>query len=291
MHNAFLVKLSCSVWTARKMDKDATKQARANANATEKAAVRVYKSVLATEALDKIIWIVTRARDEHEKRTVPWTYKGPGAITAEGYPAYKAAMAEYEKEFSVAVRYFHSVYAAERENARGYLGNMFNEADYPASDSLTSKFAFRVTVEPMPNADDFRVQGLAPQLVAEIKKDIVANNREAFEKANNSAWARVIEVVEKLKLRMEAFKPAHAGNKVEGKFHDTIISNIVELAELIPSINIVNDPDLTRMQRRLMALTAYTPKDLRDSDALRADVAKQASAVLAEIGVAHRKAA
>src|SRR5215831_2966775 len=170
MNNAFLVRYSCSTWTARKMDKTATKEAKARAGAGDKAGVRVYKSVIAADALDKVISIAGAARNEHRKRTVPWAYDGPGAITAEGYPAYKAAMAGYEREFNVAVAHFYSVYATERENARQFLGALFNEQDYPTTAALHEKFSFAVTCEPMPDAENFRVQGLEPHVVEEIKK-------------------------------------------------------------------------------------------------------------------------
>src|SRR5215467_6625363 len=117
MNNAFLVGYSASVWTAHKMDKAATKEANARAGAVDKSGVKVYKSVIAADALDKVISIAGAARNEHRKRTVPWSYDGPGAITAEGYAPYKAAMAAYEKEFHTAVAYFYSVYEQERENA------------------------------------------------------------------------------------------------------------------------------------------------------------------------------
>jgi hypothetical protein len=291
MNNAFLVRLSVSVWTARKMDKNATKEAKASAGAGDKAGVKVYKSVIAADALDKVTQIANAARIEHRKRTVPWAYDGPGAITAEGYPAYKTAMAALEREFNRAVAHFYTVYAQERENARGYLGAMFNPHDYPSTDSMKEKFAFRVTAEPMPQAGDFRVQGLAPELAEEIKRDIVENNVAALVHANDTAWSRVIETVEKLKVRLEGYKPAVNGKPVEGKYHDSLVNNVKELADLLPSINVANDPDLTRMGQKLLALTCYSAQDLRDSDALRIEIAKQAGLVLDGISIAYRKAA
>jgi hypothetical protein len=292
MENAFLVRLSVSVWTARKMDKNATREAKARAGAQDRAGVKVYKSVIAAEALDKVASIANAARIEHRKRTVPWQYDGPGAITAEGYPAYKTAMAGYEREFHLATAHFYSVYAQERENAIGYLGNMFDPHDYPTTDSLREKFAFHVSAEPMPVAENFRVQGLAPQVVEEIKKDIVDNNAKALDNANVTAWTRVIERVEKLKVGLESYKPALSkGDKVEGIFKDSLIGNIKELADMIPSINVTNDVELKRMQQKLISLTAYTADDLRESDALRAEVVKQAGIVLSGISDAYRRAA
>jgi hypothetical protein len=60
---------------------------------------------------------------------------------------------------------------------------------------------------------------------------------------------------------------------------------------LLPSINVANDPDLTRMGQKLISLTAYTAQDLRESDALRAEIIKQAGLVLAQISDAYKHAA
>ena len=188
MQNAFLVRLSISQWNARKLDKTATQQAKERSGASDKAGVKVYKSLVAAEALDKIESIASAARVEHRKRTVPWQYDGPGAITADGYPVYKATMAKLEKEFQHAVNAFYGCYDQEREAAREFLGAMFNVSDYPASATLQDRFAFSVSCEPMPQADDFRVNGLAPELVDEIKKDIKDNNDKAMNNANDAAW-------------------------------------------------------------------------------------------------------
>ncbi len=291
METAFLVRLSISVWTARKLDKAATKEAKDRSHADARAGVKVYKSVIAAEALDAIATIANAARIEHRKRTVPWAYDGPGAITAAGYPEYKARMATMEKEFHAAVNRFWGCYESERESARTYLGDLFNSADYPSTSELLGKFAFSVHAEPMPQAADFRIVGLPADDIADIKKDIEANNIVALDNANATAWERVIEHVERLKTRLAAYKPAANGEKVEGKFHDSLIENVSELAMLLPSINITNDPDLNRIGQKLTALTAYTAQDLRESDALRADIVKQAGAILASINDAYKRAA
>jgi hypothetical protein len=290
MNNAFLVRLSMSVWNARKMDKGATRAAQARAHAGDKAGVKVYKSVIAADALDAIQRIANAARAEHRQRTVPWSYEGPGAITAEGYPAYKAVMATFEREFNKAVAKFFSVYAEERDNARKYLGDLFDANDYPDSANLGEKFAFTIACEPMPQAHDFRVQGLPKEVVDDIKLEIAERNADAIDNANVTAWQRIIEKVEKLKMALQNYKPAKDGKPAEGKFHDTLVDNIKELAGLIPSINIANDPDLTRMQQKLNSLTAYTAQDLRDDEKLRADISKQANLILSQIDAMARAA-
>lgn len=298
MENGFLVRVSIGLWTARKLDKNATREAKERAGASSRAGVKLYKTVLAADALDNIESIANAARAEHRKRTVPWSYDGPGAITVAGYPAYKAAMIGYEKQFNHAVEKFVAEYERDRHDLltnvsnsmRVGLGKLFNPNDYPAVPELARKFSFTLSVEPIAEANHFHAP-LPVEEVEEIRQGIIENKAQALDNANNTAWGRVIEHVEKLKLRLEGYKPANNGQPVEGKFHDSLIANITELAGLIPSINIANDPDLARMGQRLIALTAYTAQDLRESSSLRAEIARDAGAVLTQIGVAYKRAA
>ena len=290
MDNRFLVRPFISVWTARKMDKQATREAKERANATAKAGVKVYKTVLAAKELDKVHTIANAARMEHRKRTVPWTYEGVGAITSEGYPAYKDAMTRCQTEFRLAVDRFMRVYDKERVEAQEYLGTMFNPMDYPTTSALRLKFAFALHAEPIAQAQHFQPTELPAEVVSEIRREIVASTSTALQNANASAWSRVIDRVQKLRDGLQAYKPGNGnGEKTTGKFHDTLVGNIKELADLLPSINVANDPDLKRMGQKLKMLAVYAPQDLRDSDALRRQVTQEAEAVLASIDAAYKK--
>jgi hypothetical protein len=217
MQNAFIVRVSAGVWTARKMDKAATREAREAAGATVKAGVKVYKSVIAADALDKVASIANAARIDHRKRTVPWTYEGVGAITAEGYAPYKAAMAKYQNEFNLAVAAFLAVYESERSKAQEYLGSMFNTTDYPTVGALRDKFYFTTHAEPLPQAEHFAPVGLPPETVTEIRQDIVRTNTTALQNANATAWERVVERVETLKTRLEEYTAGKAVFRLVGR--------------------------------------------------------------------------
>lgn len=284
--DSFLVRFSCGVWTARKLDKPATRQAKDHAGAKDKAGVKVYKTVLAAEALEKIQKIANAARLEHQRRTVPWAYNGPGAITAEGYPAYKTAMLGYEQQFNTAVNAFYNIYEKARQEAPQYLGAMYDPADYPTIDMLRSKFHFGFHAEPMPQAQDFRVTGLPQDIVEEIQMDIANNHAAAVDNANVTAWQRVIEKVEMLKQRLTEY---NSGDVT--KFYDSWTDNVKELADMIPSINIANDPELKRMGQKLRMLTVYSNEKLKNSAGLRSEIVQQATNILAGIDAAYRQAA
>jgi hypothetical protein len=284
--NSFLISLRVSQWTARKMDRAATKDAKERAGAGAKAGVKVYKSIIAAQELEAIDKIVSAARSEHEKRTTPWAYRGPGAITSAGYAGYKDAMAALEKDFDKAVVRFLDVYDSERVKAQSYLGAMFNPQDYPTAGELRGKFAFAVHVEPFPNAQAFQPQGLPPAQVEEIRRDIIEANRVAINNANATAWGRVVEAVNMMETRLREYS-----NGEVTKFYDSWVGNVKELADLIPSINIANDPALKAVGMKLRMLGAYRPDSLKNDPALRNQVVSEAKALLAQISASAQAAA
>lgn len=289
---AFLVRVSITQWSPRKLDRKATRQTKETAGATEKGGVKVYKTLMAADALEAINSITTAARAEHRARTVPWQYDGPGCITAEGYSAYVEAMAKHKAEFDVAVKTFLACYDSERAAAPANLGALYNEADYPSLADVAAKFSFETNADPLPRSEDFRVAGLEASHAASIKARIDANRIATLESARQEAWDRIVDRVEKMQKKLREYKPAQSkGDKAEGVFRDSLVTNVQELINVLPSLNVTNDEELTAIATRLQTeLCAVTAADLRESDALREDVANKAEAVLKDVWAKRRAA-
>lgn len=288
---AFLVRPSVGMWSARKLDKEAAEGTTERAHANEKANVKVYKSLVNSSALEAVQEVYSRIRSMHEKRTVPWHYKGPGAITAAGFAPYMEEFNKLVAEFNEKADAFCAVYAPAREEARGNLAGLFKEDDYPTVDVIRAKFSATLSCEPMPESSDFRVQGLSDKHVNAIKADMQARFDAALKSAQTETWDRVVEHVQKLMEKLRAFKPADesASGKAEGVFRDTLVSNIQELVNMLPSLNITNDPALTDIATRLQRdLCSYGPKQLREEGDKRETVADAAQAILTEIWAKRR---
>jgi hypothetical protein len=290
---AFLVRPSVSVWTARKLDKDAGESTARTAGADEKAAVKVYKSLVACDELEAVKQLDTKIRSMHERRTVPWHYKGPGAITAAGFPAYLEEFETLQAEFNRAAEAFCVRYGGAREAASSHLGGLFNESDYPTVDVIRAKFSATLSCEPMPDSNDFRVVGLSDKHLNAIKADMQSRFDGALKSAQSEMWDRIVERVEKLMTKLRGYQSSDesATGKTEGTFRDTLVANVQELVNLLPSLNVTNDPALTDIATKMQRdLCQYSPKVLREDGGKREDVATAAQAILAEIWAKRRAA-
>ena len=56
---------------------------------------------------------------------------------------------------------------------------------------------------------------------------------------------RLYEAVQHLADRLTAYKVT--GEGVEHPFRDTVVTNLVKLVDVLPKLNITNDPELERL--------------------------------------------
>lgn len=67
-------------------------------------------------------------------------------------------------------------------------------------------------------------------------------------------------------------------------FRDTLVSNIVDLVNLLPALNVAEDPDLESMRSRVESILAgLKAEDLREDKALRQETAKDAESILRDM--------
>ena len=165
---AMLVGLNIRQWSAVKHDKKVSSEV-ATAHGSDSKMGRYNKNLVSAEALAELKRIAGAARAEHYHRTLPWGDDGFRILTSAGYFDYNAKMSEFRQQFETALSTFTAGYSQYVEDARTRLNGLFNPADYPRS--IERKFGFEVSVRPVPDADDFRVD-IGTAETARIKRDI-----------------------------------------------------------------------------------------------------------------------
>jgi hypothetical protein len=127
-------------------------------------------------------------------------------------------------------------------------------------------------IDPLPMAADFRVDLNSAEVDA-IRKQIEARTDQATKAATLDLWKRLNTAVESMSERL---------NDPKAIFHDTLVTNIEEVTEIIPRLNLADDAALDRMAKDAKAkLTAKTPKQLRENINDRKETAKAADDLLA----------
>ena len=275
---AMLVSLATKHWSARRHDKkisdEVAEQHRADADVG-----RYNKLLLARGRLSGVTSVISNARAHHYKNTLPWSDEGARILPAAHYFDYTQAQQSFAEQFRIAVADFVDNYPTYVAEARQRLNGMFSEADYPHPSRIARRFQLRHQVMPLPSAADFRV-GLDKGEVDRIRADIEQRMGETFREATRDLWVRVHECVQHMHERLSGYGQDKAG-KVVGPFRDTLVTNLRDLVELLPKLNVTGDPQLEQMRDRLAKkLCQHEPQELRDDARLRKAAVKEAADVL-----------
>lgn len=271
--NVMLVDLRVSQWTGRKMDKRVSK-AVADANSVAEGAGRYYKTLLDPAVMKDIQQLVTSARNRHYAMTLPWSDEGPRVLSSKLYFTYMQEMREYKDKFLSKVNGLLSEYPYHREEAKRLLGNLFSETDYPTPEELSGKYGFHVRVLPLPKGSDFRCN-IPDEELAEVRQQMNSENDALLKRATDEAYARVHKVASAYVDRLA---------ETDTVFRDSLVWNARELVDLLPALNITNDPRLDELTDKLAThLGRHDPKTLRTSMGARKETYEAAKEVVSDI--------
>ncbi|MCK5050817.1 MAG: hypothetical protein KAS53_03685 [Candidatus Cloacimonetes bacterium] len=266
---AMLVYLNISFWTARKYDKKISQEVEDKYGADE--AGRYNKILIAKEHLSNIQKIISSARTFHYDNSLPWSDNGGRLLPSANYFNYVKSIQCFKDDFEVEVANFLKVYPNLKDDAKQRLNGMFEEEDYPDVFTLEKKFNIKSMILPVPEADDFRVS-LTEEEVDSIKESLEQQINESTQAAMNDLWGRLFKVVSHMAERLSDH---------DNKFKNSLVNNITELCELLPKLNITDDPELDKVVNDIRSkLTMNDSQTLRDNNNIRNKTAIEAQKIL-----------
>lgn len=269
---AMIANLNIRQWTARKFDKSVSAEVDATHGAQEGG--RYNKLLIDKTALDPLTKHAGRIRDYHYMMTLPWGDNGDRLLPAKVYMDYTAAMRQFKGDNEALARVFVSDYPQLISAARQRLGTMYDAHDYPPTDDISDRFGVSISFLPVPDSEDFRVD-VGNEAMEEIKASINATVAERQAGAIKECWLRLQIVVEKLHLMMLKDRPI---------FRDSIVTNVTDLALMLPKLNISGSKALNDICTHVMCDLHESPGRLRKSHQARERVAEEAAYVLGVIG-------
>jgi hypothetical protein len=271
---AMLAAVHISIWTAVKHDRRVSRDV-ADQHGAHHGAGRYNKQLLrGADKLDELRTLAGQIRQYFYKITLPWSDEGFRLLPSNFYFELMARMREFEAGFEQAVGSFLSFYPQYIEQVRPELNGLFREEDYPSVEKLRSKFGVKLEVLPIPSGADFRVQ-LSAEEQARVSREIDENVRESLTRGTEDLWRRLREVVSHMVERL---------NEPESRFHGSLVTNIADLVEILPKLNVSGDADLNRFTEQIkQRLCNYSAQELKKNELLRVVTATDASKIVAEM--------
>lgn len=257
--NAAIVELNVSTWTARKLDKTASKEVKVNKGAYSDDAARVNKNLLAgMNNLKRVTDFVALTRNDFYRLTLPWSDSGQRLVPMMQFFELKQWINDQEATFNQLVAEFLRDYPTLISAQAFQLGALFDRNEFPDVEEIATKFRFKVGFLPLPSTGDFRID--APnEVVADMQKEYEAMYNERIAQVNQDLWVRLHDTLRHMSDRL--------GYDSTGKakiFRDSMVENAVELCDMLKRLNVTNDPNLEKARSSLeSALLGVDASEIR----------------------------
>jgi hypothetical protein len=270
--SAVLIDLNISVWTARKLDKNVSKEIDINKNTTIKAG-NYNKHILAgSDQLEKITKLAGEIREWHGRQTLPWSDTGTRLLPMSNFFDYKQQLGVYEAEFQSRINTFIYEYPNIILGMAFKLDKLFDRSEYPETDKIAHKFNLKYTIMPVPETKDFRVD-IADDIRNEMQQEYQKAYEGRVEAAMSDAWSRLHTTLEHMVDRLSG-----DDKKI---FRNSLVDNALELTNLLTKLNVTKDPKLEQARQALeKSLVGVSADDLRDSQGARSVVLSKVNAIM-----------
>jgi hypothetical protein len=244
--SAVLVELNISVWPASKIDREITDKVNSDAGAV-RGASQTKKNLFAGTSLRKDIEkFAAKVRLYHNQHTLPWADKGERMLPTSLFMDYKTTMSNYENTFNMMCDNFFIEYPHLVADAPTALQGLYKAEDYPDIGEVKQKFGFRRAVKPVPESGDFRLDVPAEDL-RELVQEFSVQQEQKLADAMREPWERLHRMLAGMSEKLTDIE----GDDAKKRYHDTLLTNPIELCGLLTKLNVTNDPKLEEARRQL----------------------------------------
>jgi len=270
-NECMIVNLQIGVWEGKRLDKEASRDVTNRAGAEEDAA-RVNKHLIPKDKLKAVTKAQGALRLHFYDRTVPWKDNGDRLLTRKLYLKFIEEHEKLMNDFRDAVEEFITkIYPACRDQAEFRMGSLFRHEDYPPAESLRYRFYANMQVDVVTTGKDFRLD-MDEKHVASIRKDMERELGERSKAATMHVYKRVLD---------ELTHYHEVTSDPEKVFRNSTVEKLEDLIDILPGLNIADDPDLNAVIDQMKdTLSGRSPDDLRNNSAERSAAAKATEEVL-----------
>ena len=275
--DAMLVNLRITAWSGRLYDRHASHHVAVHHDAAASAG-RYNKRVLPKAAFAALTATMSEARTKHYAKPLPWDDQGARLLSVANYDRYTELMNGLRERVVRQRARFIEDYDDYVDQARLDLGKLFRIEDYPSKEALQGKFSIRDRIAAVQDAENFMAK-LATDDIERLKRDIECDVEERLHDAAGDLYRRLGEAVERVSERLQEDE-----NGKPLVFRDTMISNVRDLVDVVPRLNIFGDDELARLCAQVKdRIASVEPDALRPSKtfdpAARAQVKRDADAL------------
>ena len=265
MENIFekgcLVQLSISKWGGVKKIDDSKLAKMVEAHEW----LTATKKLVDPDSLKPICKVGNAARSYLAGVSLPFPIQGMVFAPKEMISRVDKRLEEFRAEFNEAVNAFTRDYPRLRETAMVYLGDLFNEVDYPIQVEQRFSFTWRFIILDVPNG---KAGILSPELYEREKEKFIQTMEEARTLAIESLREEFASMVERITERFT--------ESTDGKpkvFKNATVESFYEFFETFKERNIFRDEQLAQLVEKAQAvLGRASAESIRTNEGLKESI-------------------
>ena len=279
--NAMFASVHISMFNTLVKDGDKAREL-AHANDAAVGSTKVRKKIL-TDAFPRTTRAASRVRSIFYHHTFPLPKNGGGQ--QKGPQILPTKIAEpFISQVTEAIDDFH--HAADKEctalprwieSEKIRLGRMFKESDYPTPIEARDQFYASVSVDGLPSIESIN----AGAHTKTMKAQATDRQDNIIDEVKRQLLIRLLEAVSHV---------ANECKKEKGKIYPSLLGNVRELIDLIPSCNIDDDQELNDLVSEAKKILRYSDDQIKATPTAKDFVAGQAAKVAKSVGQAAKQA-
>lgn len=272
---AMLVQLRTGSWSGQGVDHEVSNEV-AESRQVESRVGRYVKQLVDPKFLDEAEALRREAKAIHQKLTVTWAPGAIGVLPAVHYLDYTEQVGAKILAMDALAKSIPGKLTGWIEKAKADLKGLFKEADYPTAEELGRKFHIAFDIFPIPDREDIRLN-LQEDEIAEIRDRIEQDQKEKLGDVTKALFMRLYEPIRHLADRIK-----EAEKKEKAILRDTLLGNIMEQLDILPRLNITDDPKLDALIKDAReAFADITGDDLRQARIVQKVAVNKADELLA----------
>lgn len=280
-NHIMLARLSIGCWEGRVQDKDQARKREADAHAVNGSATAGKKLGAGVAEHATLTKYIAGCRNAWNKMTTEWDAGrgGARAFAPEGAPDLIMRVGELEAGYWERVEEFLKAWPAVLTQRQFDLGALYDPKDFPSPAAMRRKFYWifdpSLTVDP----NDIRlVDALTEDAAEAMVAAGIKTAEQKFKAAVSDAATKLFKVVQSMHDTM-VIPHGEKG----GKFNNSKLENILEVANIMPMLNVTGDPELAKLAAAAKKLATKSPDELRSDEVKRKAAAKEAGALAKSI--------
>jgi hypothetical protein len=227
--------------------------------------------------------ILTRTREYWQSCTIPYPEEGIRLLNRERLEEFRRKIETLRDELNTAVQTLWECYEEIKGQAEAKLGRLYNPADYPRD----IRGLFRIDWDMPSLTPPEWAKTTNPRLYEELSKKVAARFDSAVQLAEEAFTAELVETIDKLQGKL-----AGLDDGTEKRLKESTLDNLTEFFTRFRTLNLHSSQELDELVEKAEAILkgkdpiggkSITRDDLRNSQAIRADVRTKLSAVSAQL--------